>query len=907
MLLIATASSSNVFAAQAGSTCRITTQNRAALTVLCHSSCHTCSRGPAGTPRAQRQCRCCKPGFFLAAGSTAAACTPCPAGQVGPLFGQTACRKCPRNLLSLKAGSRVCDGCSAGHGYVTVPVKLANGTTADLAACRRCLPGSIAPGGPLASTFCQACGQGRTTLPLPTPRTECAACRPGFGGKSCSPCKAGTYSRGGPADDVTGACIACPPGTTSSDGAAGFVLCRPINGSSPSPTPSPSPQPPSNPSPSPQPPASPGPSPSPSPSPQPSPAVNTSSPSPGPAGNNTDNTSPSPSPSPAPLNVLPNGTRFVANISVATNGLGNNDLAAALTDVVRNAVLNATAAAEDKAAVWVNTTIAANTVPLRRLQQFGGATYIIMASTTRDWQALQAATSSASLPPLLTTQLTRFQRSLVNYAITFTNVTAGTFLNFFPPPPSPTPFVPPPIWQPPTTFTCAQLGHKCSAGTLKPGATVSGTQSTDAICCNTCASFSCPAGLTRSPVLLLPGVAPSFRTCCDACGQFSCAPNAKRSPAPQINQAEASAELCCVLPPVERPQVELAVTASSCNAANNQLLAQETRNQLVQGLSAADAALIVVEVQSCGATNRRHLLQGVTIKMVITIRQSVTSEAAIQAATKVLIEAIGGPTVESLPPNATFADLLATLNNLVSNSSSADSTVVQELLASVNDAIVSANLTSVFDNATATAITVTTEPVSCRGQPTATGATFSGCSGEIDTNCTVGCDNGFGRVSSTCQANGTWSAVAGSCNTTPPTTQRPCSGRPSSSSSAVSFPDCTNLTTCTATCTGNTYANPAPAASCDLSTGNWLTPTGQCSPIECTSVPTLAISNANWAAVCTNISVGATELPSRLVSQAWLDFYTGEWAGGEWHGCSEPLLRSVVRRERNMRSRGVWG
>lgn len=90
----------------------------------------------------------------------------------------------------------------------------------------------------------------------------------------------------------------------------------------------------------------------------------------------------------------------------------------------------------------------------------------------------------------------------------------------------------------------------------------------------------------------------------DACGQFSCAPNAKRSPAPQINQAEASAELCCVLPPVERPQVELAVTASSCNAANNELLAQETRNQLVQGMSAADRALIVVEVQSCGATVR---------------------------------------------------------------------------------------------------------------------------------------------------------------------------------------------------------------------------------------------------------------------------------------------------------------
>jgi hypothetical protein len=45
-------------------------------------------------------------------------------------------------------------------------------------------------------------------------------------------------------------------------------------------------------------------------------------------------------------------------MSVATNGgLASTELAAALGDVVREAVMNHTAAAEDQAAVWINTTI----------------------------------------------------------------------------------------------------------------------------------------------------------------------------------------------------------------------------------------------------------------------------------------------------------------------------------------------------------------------------------------------------------------------------------------------------------------------------------------------------------------------------------------------------------------------
>jgi hypothetical protein len=57
---------------------------------------------------------------------------------------------------------------------------------------------------------------------------------------------------------------------------------------------------------------------------------------------------------------MPNGTRFVANISIGTLGLPDANLSAALGEVVRQEVLNRTAAAEDRAAVWVNTTIVPN-------------------------------------------------------------------------------------------------------------------------------------------------------------------------------------------------------------------------------------------------------------------------------------------------------------------------------------------------------------------------------------------------------------------------------------------------------------------------------------------------------------------------------------------------------------------
>jgi hypothetical protein len=110
MAAASSSSSSTVLAAAAGPTCRITAGNATGLTLRCHSSCHVCSRGSNNTAAERRQCRCCKPGFFLAAGVNSASCTACPVGQFNALFGQTACRRCPRNMVTLTAGSRVCNG-----------------------------------------------------------------------------------------------------------------------------------------------------------------------------------------------------------------------------------------------------------------------------------------------------------------------------------------------------------------------------------------------------------------------------------------------------------------------------------------------------------------------------------------------------------------------------------------------------------------------------------------------------------------------------------------------------------------------------------------------------------------------------------------------------------------------------
>jgi hypothetical protein len=66
-----------------------------------------------------------------------------------------------------------------------------------------------------------------------------------------------------------------------------------------------------------------------------------------------------------------------------------------------------------------------------------------------------------------------------------------------------------------------------------------------------------------------------------------------------LHEGESTEALCCEVPTVQRPQVQLSVAAASCTAADNQALALEVWRQLTQGTLPADAALIVAEVASC--------------------------------------------------------------------------------------------------------------------------------------------------------------------------------------------------------------------------------------------------------------------------------------------------------------------
>jgi hypothetical protein len=103
------------------------------------------------------------------------------------------CEQCTAIYTSSCAGF-VCCGVNASHSNL----KPALGTANELSVTLR--PNFI-----LASTF--------------------AACRPGFGGPSCTKCSPGTYSSGGRARDGSGARRPCPAGTTSPSEASIAAQC----------------------------------------------------------------------------------------------------------------------------------------------------------------------------------------------------------------------------------------------------------------------------------------------------------------------------------------------------------------------------------------------------------------------------------------------------------------------------------------------------------------------------------------------------------------------------------------------------------------------------------------------------------------------------------------------------------
>jgi hypothetical protein len=95
----------------------------------------------------------------------------------------------------------------------------------------------------------------------------------------------------------------------------------------------------------------------------------------------------------------------------------------------------------------------------------------------------------------------------------------------------------------------------------------------------------------------------------DACSKVDCGANPRVSPSPELELYQATAEFCCDAPALQRPQVQLVVSAEACNATLNGLLAEETWRQITEGMTADEAALIEVLVESCSTAKVRMLSQ----------------------------------------------------------------------------------------------------------------------------------------------------------------------------------------------------------------------------------------------------------------------------------------------------------
>uniref|UniRef100_A0A383VSS1 EGF-like domain-containing protein n=1 Tax=Tetradesmus obliquus TaxID=3088 RepID=A0A383VSS1_TETOB len=250
--------------------------------------------------------------------------------------------------------------------------------------------------------------------------------------------------------------------------------------------------------------------------------------------------------------------------------------------------------------------------------------------------------------------------------------------------------------------TCAN-GGICSSGVCSCINGWKGSDCTTSTCTN--ANYQCGSG-TPNVGAEFTG-SPTDEACCDECAAFDCGANPKRVPAPQLAKGTATEELCCALPVVERAVVEVGVSANTptCNETVNQQLAEETRLQVTDGMQPREASNIVVLVQDCqpAAQATKSALWpsrsagGVNVKLVITLKDSIKSAAAVKDATKALIEAVGISTGDALHPNASLSSLVAMLNNELKTESKQ-----QELLQKINGAIAAdPSLSAAFKNATA--------------------------------------------------------------------------------------------------------------------------------------------------------------------------------------------------------------
>ncbi|WIA29780.1 hypothetical protein OEZ86_012254 [Tetradesmus obliquus] len=334
-----------------------------------------------------------------------------------------------------------------------------------------------------------------------------------------------------------------------------------------------------------------------------------------------------------------------------------------------------------------------------------------------------------------------------------------------------------------------------------------------------------------------------------------CVPKPKPSPSPSP-PPQPSPSLSPA-PILKAPVINVPVGTTSCNKSDVQALADGLKAQVTNGMDAAEASLVYVEVADCKPVGkaRRHLLANSVVTLAITISPLVQSPAQIEAATRAVYQAVTGNPAESLPAGASLDTVLAIMNKDLASGDA------QQLVQKVQQAIAQQNLTAVFDVTVTntTAITGGAEATKCPSLPPAiTSATWGGqcLNQEHGFVCTGTCSTG-GTVSATCTTDGTYALAAGAAC---PATQQPtktCTGVPSTTPEGAAWPSggCTNQTQCTAACSGDTTGTVSSV--CDNLKGAWSEPSGTCTPIRCVGVPQTNVANANWLTNCP-ITIGST-------------------------------------------------
>ncbi|KAG5189930.1 hypothetical protein JKP88DRAFT_286392 [Tribonema minus] len=204
-----------------------TNRDRTACDAVARDTCAACGEGVTAN-RDRIVCDFCLPGYG------GPHCDKCPAGTFSAGGAGAVCGTCPLGTVARDAGAARCAACPYGEAPSSDQTQCVcksgfgnpyEGPAPQVDKCEACNEGEIGDGGDMAP--CDKCKAGTTSN---SDHTACDVCLPGYGGKNCDLCPAGTYSPGGKRSCCGGKgpkCEICPVGfITSKAGSSVCAVCQ---------------------------------------------------------------------------------------------------------------------------------------------------------------------------------------------------------------------------------------------------------------------------------------------------------------------------------------------------------------------------------------------------------------------------------------------------------------------------------------------------------------------------------------------------------------------------------------------------------------------------------------------------------------------------------------------------------